>query len=90
MAEEDRRSQTADYEVASRLLLRRLSETSDQMAAAEPGTDDFLNAYNESQRLRQMYRQVRETWVVPSEVWADASPAGEDDSTAGGADGGLS
>ncbi len=61
-----------DYEVASRLLLRRLAETSDRMSAAEPGTDDFLIAYDESRRLRHMYRQVRDTWQVPAEVWAMA------------------
>ncbi len=59
-----------DYEVASRLLLRRLAQTTDRMAAAEPGTEDFLVAYDESRRLRHVYRQIRETWEVPDEAWA--------------------
>lgn len=73
MAQDWRPGQSIDdYEVASRLLLRRLAETSDRMNAAEPGTDDFLIAYDESRRLRDMYRRVRDTWRVPAEVWAMA------------------
>ncbi|HEX8940344.1 MAG TPA: hypothetical protein VF763_09285 [Candidatus Limnocylindrales bacterium] len=58
-----------DFEAASRLLARRLSEAALEMDAAEPGTDDFLTAYQRSCRLRALYREVRDTWQVPAEVW---------------------
>lgn len=68
MAQPLRTDHVSDYEAASRTLLRRLAEMTDQMEAAEPGTDDFLVAYNESRRLREMYRQVRDQWSVPYDV----------------------
>lgn len=58
-----------DFETAARLLSRRLAEVTQLMEAAEPGTDDFLAAYERACRLRALYRQVRETWLVPPEVW---------------------
>ncbi len=59
-----------NVETASRLLLRSLSDASLDMHAAEPGTDDFLVAYERSRRLRTLIRQVRETRDVPDEVWS--------------------
>ncbi len=59
-----------EVEAASRLLQRSLSEASLDMRAAEPGTDDFLVAYERSRRLRSLIRQVRETRDVPPEVWS--------------------
>ncbi len=64
-----------EFESARRMLLRRLAELNDRMTAAEPGTDDFLTAYNDFTRLRRMYRQVRESWTVPEDVW-EVVPAG--------------
>lgn len=58
----------ADVEAARRLLLRRLSEANDRMAAAEPGTDDFIDAYVESRALQDAYRRVRGRWWFPAEV----------------------
>ena len=58
-----------EIELASRMLRVRLSETNEQMAAAEPGTDDFLDAYQEYRRLRALYEHVRQTREVPPEVW---------------------
>ncbi len=57
------------FESVRRTLLRRLADLNDRMAAAEPGTDDFLTAYNDFTRLREMYRHVRDNGTVPDEVW---------------------
>ncbi len=72
---------TSEYDRASRELLRRLADTSQQMAAAEPGTEDFLTAYVESVRLREMYNQVRGTWRAPAEIWDELpdGPGGDGD-----------
>ncbi len=59
-----------DFESASRLLLRRIAAVSERMTAAEPGTDDFLDAYVEVRDLKRLYRTIRGTWQVPAEFWA--------------------
>ena len=69
MAEDWAVDDAADYDKASRELLRRLARKSEQMAAAEPGTDEFLTAYVESCRLQEMYHQVRGTWRAPVDIW---------------------
>ncbi len=70
-AVDERVDDTSEYDRASRELLRRLAEKSQEMAAAEPGTDDFLAAYVESVRLREMYNQVRGTWRAPADILDD-------------------
>ncbi len=65
-----RRSDPSAVEAASQALLRNLAEASQSMNGAEPGSDDFLVAYQRATELRRLHRELRQTRRVPRAVWS--------------------